>query len=58
MRPSMANRKRPRFVGVWLSEPGARAIEQRVEAEQTTKSDMLRRMLAYATSKMPKGWKP
>lgn len=54
----MANRKRPRFVGVWLSETGAQAIEQRVEAEHTTKSEMLRRMLAYATTRMPKGWKP
>ena len=54
----MAVRKRPRFVGVWLSEAGATAIEKRAEAEQTSKSEMLRRMLAYAITKMPKEWRP
>jgi len=45
-------------VGVWLSEPGARAVTDRAESEKTSKSEMVRRMLAYATLKMPKGWKP
>lgn len=54
----MANRKRPRFVGVWLSESGAARITERAEVEKVSKSEMLRRMLAYAALKMPKGWKP
>ena len=54
----MANRSRPRFVGVWLSESHADRIALFAEREKVTKSEMLRRMLAYATLKMPKGWKP
>lgn len=54
----MANRRRPRFVGVWLSETSAARIAQRAERENVSKSEMLRRMLAYAEWKMPKGWKP
>lgn len=55
---STANRKRPHFVGVWLTERGARAVADRAESEKTSKSEMVRRMLAYATLKMPAGWKP
>lgn len=51
-------RKRPSFVGVWLAESGERVIVERAEAEQVSKSEMVRRMLAYAATKMPKGWKP
>ncbi|MGE5829740.1 MAG: ribbon-helix-helix protein, CopG family [Micromonosporaceae bacterium] len=53
----MANRRAPRFVGVWLSEADAAAIESRAHREKLTKSELLRRMLAYAL-RMPKGWKP
>jgi hypothetical protein len=54
----MANRTRPNFVGVWLTDEGERAIKDRAEAEQVDKSEMIRRLLAYAMWKMPKGWKP
>jgi hypothetical protein len=53
-----ANRKRPRFVGAWLSESGFEAVDVRAKTEGVSRSDMLRRMLAYAAWKMPKGWRP
>lgn len=53
-----ANRRRPHYIGVWLTEPGARAIKDRAEAETTSTSELIRQMLAYAILKMPKGWKP
>jgi hypothetical protein len=43
---------------VWLSENGHREIVERAESQRVTKSEMVRRMLAYAVRKMPKGWKP
>lgn len=55
---TVVNRRRPSFVGVWLSESGAAQIAERAELEKVDKSEMLRRMLAYAIWKMPKGWKP
>jgi hypothetical protein len=53
-----AVRKRPNFMGVWLSDNGARTVTERAEAEKVSKSEMLRRMIAYAVWKMPRGWKP
>lgn len=55
---TVANRKRSNFMGVWLSDAGARAVEVRAEEEQTSKSEMLRRMLAFAVARMPRGWRP
>lgn len=41
-----------------LSEAGISALDARARDEQTTRSELIRRMLAYATWKMPKGWRP
>lgn len=54
----MATRKRPHFLGVWLSDSAKKAIEEHMEAGEVDRSEAVRRMLAYATWKMPKGWKP
>lgn len=53
-----ANRKRPRFVGAWLSEAGFAAVDSRAKDEKASRSDMVRRMLAYAAWRMPRGWRP
>lgn len=45
-------------MGVWLTEWQAAQIVERAQQEKVSKSDLLRRMLVYATLKMPKGWKP
>jgi len=45
-------------VAVRISEAGLRAIDERADEEDRTRSEIIRRMLAYATWKMPKGWKP
>jgi hypothetical protein len=54
----MANRKRPNFLGVWLSDAARAAVEEHREHAQVSRSEVVRRMLAYAVWKMPKGWKP
>ena len=54
----MANRKRPHFVGLWLSEAGLASVEDVAERESLGKSDVLRLLLAYAVRRMPKGWRP
>lgn len=45
-------------IAVRVSEAGLRAIDERAEEEDRTRSEIVRRMLAYAVWKMPKGWKP
>ncbi len=52
-------------VAVKLSVAGRQLIEERAAAEcpprrdgQPNKSEMLRRMLAFAARNMPKGWTP
>lgn len=45
-------------IAVRISVAGLRAIDQRAEDEDRTRSEMVRRMLAYAVAKMPKGWRP
>lgn len=55
---TVANRKRSNFMGVWLSDNGARSVTVRAEDEKVSKSEMLRRMIAYAVWKMPRGWHP
>ena len=54
----MANRKRPHFVGLWLSDIGKAAIDAEIKATGMSRSEVVRRMLAYASRKMPRGWKP
>lgn len=46
------------MLSVRLAKPGVDAIKDRAEDEGVDRSEMLRRMLAYATRNMPKGWKP
>ena len=51
--------KEPRVtIAVRISPSGLRAVDQRTEEEDRSRSEMVRRMLAYAAQKMPKGWKP
>lgn len=54
----MANRKRPHFLGVWLSDAAKAAIDAEMKTAGATRSEVVRHMLAYAVWKMPKGWKP
>ena len=41
-----------------ISKAGAERIAELAKAETVDRSEMVRRMLAYATRTMPKGWKP
>lgn len=52
------NRKRPHFLGVWLSDTAREAIDKQAEDLATSSSEVVRRMLAYAVWKMPPGWEP
>jgi hypothetical protein len=57
----MSPRPGPRrpLVAIKLSQPGIDHIDQRAEAEaEGNRSEMIRRMLAYAAAHMPKGWHP
>jgi predicted transcriptional regulator len=56
----MARGKRdPRVaVAVRLSPDGLKKVDELAEREDRTRSEMIRRMLAYAAQNMPKGWKP
>ena len=54
---------RTEFVGLRLTTVGLAYIDQRAAAEvdgpgNRKRSEMIRRMLAYASAKMPTGWKP
>lgn len=49
--------RRP-LVAVRLSTSGIEYIDKRAAEEGVNRSEMIRRMLAYAGAKMPKGWKP
>ena len=50
--------RRP-LVAIRLSESGIAHIDQRAAAEADgVRSEMIRRMLAYAALHMPKGWRP
>ena len=44
-------------ISVRISQSGLRAIEARAEREDRGRSEIIRRMLAYAALKMPDGWK-
>lgn len=41
-----------------ISEAGAGRIKEMAEADSVERSEMVRRMLAYAVRNMPRGWKP
>lgn len=45
-------------VAVRLSTTGLGAIDRRARDDARTRSDMIRLMLAYAETNMPKGWRP
>lgn len=49
--------RRP-ILGIRVSDAGIEAIDKRAEEAGVKRSEMARWMLAYATVKMPKGWKP
>lgn len=49
---------REQFVGVRLTQAGTQHIDQRAERAGVGRSEMIRRMLAYAAAKMPEGWMP
>lgn len=46
------------MLSVRVAEAGIEAIKKRAETEGVDRSELLRRMLAYAARNMPKGWKP
>ena len=47
-----------RLLTVRIAENGVARIDEIAKAEAVDRSEMVRRMLAYATRNMPKGWKP
>lgn len=47
-----------RVVSVRLSEAGFAHIADRARREDVDVSHMIRRMLSYASAKMPEGWVP
>lgn len=49
--------RRP-LVAIRLSDQGIAHVDQRAEAEGVNRSEMIRLMLAFASAKMPKGWRP
>lgn len=51
-------RKRPHFLGVWLSDSAKQTIDEQATKLRTSRSEVVRRMLAYAVWKMPPGWRP
>ncbi len=48
--------RRP-LVAIKLAQDGIDWIDQRATTEDVNRSEMIRRMLAYAQRNMPKGWK-
>lgn len=53
---TMALRKRPYFLGIWLSREAGAWIDQ--QSPERKRSEYVRRMLAYAQQHMPDGWSP
>lgn len=49
--------RRP-LVAIRLSEAGIEHIDKRAEEAQVSRSEMIRRMLAYASAYMPESWQP
>lgn len=57
---TMSPRPGPRrpAIAVRLSAAGLAHVDQLAKTSGVTRSEMIRRMLAYAATRMPKGWKP
>jgi hypothetical protein len=55
---TMAGRRRKNFIGVWIGDGGVRAVDDRARSEHVTRSEVVRRMLAFAAQRMPSGWQP
>ena len=57
--PPLMPRPGPRrpLVAIRLSEAGRDHIDKRAEEDEVNRSEMIRRMLAYASTHMPKGWR-
>lgn len=51
----MANRTRTCYLSVWLSTTEAQLLKT---APKEQRSDLVRRMLAYAATHMPRDWSP
>lgn len=49
--------RRP-LVALRMSDEGVAHVDKLAAAAAVTRSEMIRRMLAYAAAKMPRGWKP
>lgn len=49
--------RRP-LVGLKLSQDGIAWIDQLAAERGENRSETMRAMLAYATARMPRGWKP
>lgn len=45
-------------IAVRITPAAVAVVDQWAEAEDRSRSDMVRRMLTYAARHMPKGWKP
>jgi hypothetical protein len=49
--------RRP-LIAIRISDKGRDFIDQRAKEEGVNRSEMTRRLLAYASKHMPKGWTP
>jgi len=49
--------RRP-LVAIRLSDEGIAHVDKLAEEQGVNRSEMIRRMLAFASAKMPKGWAP
>lgn len=49
--------RRP-LIAIRISDEGREHIDKMAKEAGVNRSEMIRRMLAYAAAKMPKAWKP
>jgi len=49
--------RRP-LVAIRLSDEGIAHVDKLAEEQGVNRSEMIRRMVAFASAKMPKGWAP
>lgn len=47
-----------KFLGIWLSDAGQAALAEQAKAAGVSKSEFMRRLIAYAAQEMPKRWSP
>jgi hypothetical protein len=45
-------------VSIRLSDAGIAHLDELAKVDGVKRSELVRRMLAYATARMPRGWKP